>query len=210
MPTLSQYVLSVDAVERISSVRKKIIRFSFLICRLLTIYELFQEPVCSHLTLHTHRNRIRVFLARRPYGFYRLTRLNYVFHATMYLLETLLFYRAEDLVDDGSYRFSGDGYAVLHTSATTYNKYLFSVSLTFKTFDERSLLFLVEGSQPVSRKISLYPNAVQFDPCRFLRRINTLKYDCKTAKSCSELATLDTPCSKYQRPAGTIRELGQN
>lgn len=59
--------------------------------------------------------------------------------------------RAEDLVDDGSYRFSGDGYAVLHTSATTYNKYLFSVSLTFKTFDERSLLFLVEGSQPVSR-----------------------------------------------------------
>ncbi|XP_025195973.1 laminin subunit alpha-1 [Melanaphis sacchari] len=56
---------------------------------------------------------------------------------------------AEDLIDDGSYRFFGDGYAVLHyDTTTTYNKYLFSVSLSFKTFDERSLLFIVEGSQP--------------------------------------------------------------
>lgn len=61
-------------------------------------------------------------------------------------------FRAEELVNDGSYRFFGDGYAVLHyDTTTTYNKYLFSVSLNFKTFDERSLLFLVEGSQPVSR-----------------------------------------------------------
>ncbi|VVC37186.1 Hypothetical protein CINCED_3A012310 [Cinara cedri] len=56
---------------------------------------------------------------------------------------------AEELINDGSYRFLGDGYAVLHyDTTTTYNKYLFSVSLNFKTFDERSLIFLVEGSQP--------------------------------------------------------------
>ncbi|XP_050425592.1 laminin subunit alpha-1 isoform X2 [Adelges cooleyi] len=56
---------------------------------------------------------------------------------------------AEEMVDDSSYRFTGDGYAVLHHDSTTaYNKYLFSVSLNFKTFDERSLLFLAEGSQP--------------------------------------------------------------
>lgn len=61
-------------------------------------------------------------------------------------------FSAEELVNDGSYRFFGDGYAVLHyDTTTTYNKYLFSVSLSFKTFDERSLLFLVEGSQPVNR-----------------------------------------------------------
>lgn len=68
-------------------------------------------------------------------------------------------FRVEELVDDGSYRFTGDGYAIIHyDSSTTYNKYLFSVSLSFKTFDERSLLFLVEGSQPVSRSLLIEKN----------------------------------------------------
>lgn len=77
------------------------------------------------------------------------------------------------MVDDGSYRFFGDGYAVLHyETTTTYNKYLFSVSLSFKTFDERSLLFLVEGSQPVS----IILISVKFILSRkFWFRINILK-----------------------------------
>nr|XP_018899369.1 PREDICTED: laminin subunit alpha-1 [Bemisia tabaci] len=50
---------------------------------------------------------------------------------------------AEEVKDEQTYRFLGDGYAVLHhDSSSAYNKYLLSVSLNFKTFDEDALLFL--------------------------------------------------------------------
>lgn len=59
--------------------------------------------------------------------------------------------RVEEVKDEQSYSFTGDGYAVLHyDSAAAYNKYLFSISLAFRTFDENALIFLAVGSQPVS------------------------------------------------------------
>lgn len=52
--------------------------------------------------------------------------------------------------DDGSYFFTGDGYAAMQgLSSTVYNKYFFSVSFNFKTFDENSMLFYAAGVKPV-------------------------------------------------------------
>lgn len=60
--------------------------------------------------------------------------------------------RAEEIRSEQSYTFFGDGYVELkHESSTPYNKYLFSVALNFRTFDENALLFLaVSNTQPVS------------------------------------------------------------
>ncbi|KAK9510148.1 hypothetical protein O3M35_004992 [Rhynocoris fuscipes] len=53
---------------------------------------------------------------------------------------------AEEVKDESSYGFSGDGYAVLsRDSSGTYNKYIFSVSLSFRTFDSNAVLLLVVG-----------------------------------------------------------------
>lgn len=49
----------------------------------------------------------------------------------------------EQTRDELTFRFNGEGYAVLHRpSSGPYNKYAFSVSLKFRTLDENSLLFL--------------------------------------------------------------------
>ncbi|XP_026686393.1 laminin subunit alpha-1-like [Diaphorina citri] len=54
----------------------------------------------------------------------------------------------ESVQDELGYRFSGDGYSLLqHESISTYNKYLFSVSLSFRTFSEDALLLLAIGHQ---------------------------------------------------------------
>uniref|UniRef100_T1HX12 Laminin subunit alpha-2 n=1 Tax=Rhodnius prolixus TaxID=13249 RepID=T1HX12_RHOPR len=53
---------------------------------------------------------------------------------------------AEEVKDESFYGFSGDGYAVLsRDSSGTYNKYIFSVSLSFRTFDSNAVLLLVVG-----------------------------------------------------------------
>lgn len=57
----------------------------------------------------------------------------------------------ESVQDELGYRFSGDGYSLLqHESISTYNKYLFSVSLSFRTFSEDALLLLAIGHQQVN------------------------------------------------------------
>lgn len=68
-------------------------------------------------------------------------------------------HRAEESgQDELAYTFSGDGYAVLHhETISTYNKYLFSVSLSFRTFDEDALLLLAIGHQQVRRYSYLMP-----------------------------------------------------
>ncbi|KAI5705223.1 hypothetical protein M8J75_013109 [Diaphorina citri] len=61
----------------------------------------------------------------------------------------------ESVQDELGYRFSGDGYSLLqHESISTYNKYLFSVSLSFRTFSEDALLLLAIGHQQ-DRYVSL-------------------------------------------------------
>lgn len=60
-------------------------------------------------------------------------------------------FSAEEVKDESSYSFSGDGYAVLrHDSASAYNKYLFSMSLSFRTFDANALLFIGVGNDKVN------------------------------------------------------------
>ena len=52
--------------------------------------------------------------------------------------------------EDGSYFFTGDGYAAMQVlSSNVYNKYFFSVSFNFKTFDENSILFFAAGVKTV-------------------------------------------------------------
>jgi laminin, alpha 1/2 len=49
----------------------------------------------------------------------------------------------EELRQEESYSFIGNGYSVLHyDSSAPYNPYQFSVSLTFKSYDDDALLFL--------------------------------------------------------------------
>ncbi|KAL6255156.1 hypothetical protein P5V15_013489 [Pogonomyrmex californicus] len=49
----------------------------------------------------------------------------------------------EDARDDIAYSFNGEGYAVRNrVSSGPYNKYMFGVSINFRTFDENALLFL--------------------------------------------------------------------
>jgi len=49
----------------------------------------------------------------------------------------------EDARDDIAYNFNGEGYAVRNrVSSGPYNKYMFGVSISFRTYDENALLFL--------------------------------------------------------------------
>ncbi|XP_029679159.1 laminin subunit alpha-1-like [Formica exsecta] len=49
----------------------------------------------------------------------------------------------EDARDDVAYSFNGEGYAVRNrVSSGPYNKYMFGVSISFRTYDENALLFL--------------------------------------------------------------------
>ncbi|XP_052132560.1 laminin subunit alpha-1, partial [Frankliniella occidentalis] len=66
--------------------------------------------------------------------------------------------------DDQSYNFRGDGYSELrHTSASPYNKYFFSVSLNFRSFDENALLFLaVAEDQRGYVSMALHQGRVRF------------------------------------------------
>lgn len=49
----------------------------------------------------------------------------------------------EDARDDIAYSFNGEGYAVRNrVSSGPYNKYMFGVSISFRTYDENALLFL--------------------------------------------------------------------
>lgn len=49
----------------------------------------------------------------------------------------------EDARDDIAYNFNGEGYAMRNrVSSGPYNKYMFGVSISFRTFDENALLFL--------------------------------------------------------------------
>ncbi|XP_053979211.1 laminin subunit alpha-1-like isoform X1 [Hylaeus volcanicus] len=49
----------------------------------------------------------------------------------------------EDARDDTTYSFNGEGYAVRNrVSSGPYNKYIFGVSMNFRTYDENALLFL--------------------------------------------------------------------
>ncbi|RLU21684.1 hypothetical protein DMN91_006060 [Ooceraea biroi] len=49
----------------------------------------------------------------------------------------------EDARDDIAYSFNGEGYAVRNrVSSGPYNKYMFGVSINFRTYDENALLFL--------------------------------------------------------------------
>jgi len=49
----------------------------------------------------------------------------------------------EDAKDDIAYSFNGEGYAVRNrVSSGPYNKYMFGVSISFRTYDENALLFL--------------------------------------------------------------------
>lgn len=63
----------------------------------------------------------------------------------------------EQQQDDQAYHFRGDGYSELrHSSSSPYNKYFFSVSLNFRSFDEDALLFLaVKEDDPLGRYVSL-------------------------------------------------------
>lgn len=82
-----------------------------------------------------------------------------VYHFTIFLLKFLslaIVFSAEEVKDEQTYRFLGDGYAVLHhDSSSAYNKYLLSVSLNFKTFDEDALLFLAVTNDTVRIPIAL-------------------------------------------------------
>ncbi|XP_014250027.1 laminin subunit alpha-1 isoform X2 [Cimex lectularius] len=64
---------------------------------------------------------------------------------------------AQEIKDESSYGFSGDGYVVLKPeNSGIRNKYLFSVSLRFKTFDSNALLFLgIENSTDRYLSLSL-------------------------------------------------------
>ncbi|KDR22194.1 Laminin subunit alpha-1, partial [Zootermopsis nevadensis] len=62
----------------------------------------------------------------------------------------------EQTKDELTFRFNGEGYAVLHRpSSGPYNKYAFSVSLKFRTLDENALLFLAVNPNVTDRYVSL-------------------------------------------------------
>ncbi|KAJ9574287.1 hypothetical protein L9F63_026065, partial [Diploptera punctata] len=63
----------------------------------------------------------------------------------------------EQTKDELTFRFNGEGYAVLYRpSSGPYNKYVFSVSLKFRTLDENALLFLaIIIATPADRYVSL-------------------------------------------------------
>ncbi|XP_077268130.1 wing blister isoform X1 [Temnothorax americanus] len=54
----------------------------------------------------------------------------------------------EDARDDIAYSFNGEGYAVRNrVSSGPYNKYMFGVSISFRTYDENALLFLATNRE---------------------------------------------------------------
>lgn len=60
----------------------------------------------------------------------------------------------EDARDDIAYNFNGEGYAVRNrVSSGPYNKYMFGVSISFRTFDENALLFLA-----INKDVRVYSN----------------------------------------------------
>ncbi len=66
--------------------------------------------------------------------------------------------------DDQSYNFRGDGYSEINrTSTSPYNKYFFSVSFNFRSFDENALLFLaVSDDRRGYVSISLHQGKVRY------------------------------------------------
>jgi len=72
----------------------------------------------------------------------------------------------EELRQEEAYSFLGNGYSVLHyDSSAPYNPYQFSVSLTFKSYDEDALLFL-----------AINPKRVRFAGLIFLQHYNSKIY----------------------------------
>lgn len=66
-------------------------------------------------------------------------------------LSEFVFYRTEEILEDDSYHFSGDGYSLLKGhGSSVYNKYVFTVSFNFKTYDENAVLFYAVAAKPVS------------------------------------------------------------
>ena len=60
----------------------------------------------------------------------------------------------EDAKDDIAYNFNGEGYAVRNrVSSGPYNKYMFGVSISFRTYDENALLFLA-----INKDVRIYLN----------------------------------------------------
>lgn len=58
----------------------------------------------------------------------------------------------EDARDDVAYSFNGNGYAVRsRVSSGPYNKYMFGVSISFRTYDENALLFLAINKEVRTR-----------------------------------------------------------
>ncbi|XP_065226738.1 laminin subunit alpha lam-3-like [Planococcus citri] len=55
----------------------------------------------------------------------------------------------EEIIEDDSYHFTGDGYSVLKGhGSSVYNKYVFTASFNFKTYDENAVLFYAVASKP--------------------------------------------------------------
>lgn len=77
-------------------------------------------------------------------------------------------YRTEEIIDDDAYFFMGDGYSILRGhGSSVYNKYIFSVSFNFKTYDENAILFYAAAAKkPVSDYerlgIRLYCSLIEF------------------------------------------------
>ena len=52
-------------------------------------------------------------------------------------------FRIETISNDLAYSFNGEGYAVrTRVTSGPYNKYVFGVSISFRTYDENAILFL--------------------------------------------------------------------
>lgn len=65
----------------------------------------------------------------------------------------------EDARDDVAYSFNGEGYAVRNrVSSGPYNKYMFGVSISFRTYDENALLFLAINKDNVWMYLNLIVN----------------------------------------------------
>jgi hypothetical protein len=75
----------------------------------------------------------------------------------------------EQTVDELTFQFNGEGYAVLHRpSSGTYNKYTFSVSLKFRTLDENALLFLAVNPNVTVSSDALSTNTIQCKTVSFV------------------------------------------
>ena len=67
-----------------------------------------------------------------------------------------LFCRVENISNDVAYTFNGEGYAVRsRVLSGPYNRFVFGVSISFKTYDENAILFLAIDPDNVSHLIDL-------------------------------------------------------